>query len=95
MISVNSSGSSNAGEMLTLMCFVTRIANDIGNVLLQWLGPGGNQVASMGAVVVGSPLTSGAVTSLSLQFTTLFTSHGGEYTCQGVFSTHKLHYSIS
>ena len=95
MASVNSSGNATVGEMLTLTCSITRTGNETGSVLLQWIGPDGSQMVSMGAVVVGSPITSGATTSLSLQFTTLFTSHGGEYACQGVLTTQDSVYTIA
>ncbi len=96
MASVNySSGSTVAGEMLVLTCFITRELDITGNINLQWIGPDGDQVGSMGPVVEGSPMTSGATTSLSLQFTTLFTSHGGEYGCQANLVSQDTMYNVS
>ena len=95
MISVNSSGNASLGEMLTLECFVTREVNVSGSLLLQWMGPDGSQVVSTGPVVVGSPVTSGDTTSLSLQFSTLYTSHGGLYTCRGNFDSQNITYNVS
>lgn len=95
MVSVNSSGNATAGEMLSLMCSITRAVNITGDIRLQWIGPGGNQVVSDGAVIVGSLVTLGATTSLSLQFTPLFTSHGGEYICRGDLVSQDIMYTIS
>lgn len=95
MASVNSSGSTTAGEMLTLVCTITRAVNVVGSLSLQWIGPDGETVVSMGQVVVGSPTTSGAATALTLQFTTLLTSHGGEYRCQANLVSQDVMYTIS
>lgn len=95
MASVNSSGNATAGERFTLICFITKTMNVTGDVLLQWIGPDGNHVVSMGPVIVAGPLTSGATTSLSLQFITLFTSHGGKYTCQSNFVSQDTTYTVS
>ena len=93
--SVNSIGNQTVGEMFTLVCRITRVDNITGDVILQWIGPDGNQVVNMGAVTIGAPLISEATTSLSLQFSTLFTSHGGEYTCQADFVSQDTTYTIS
>ncbi len=97
MASVNSSGNAIAGEALTLTCSITRsIGEDTnGSLILQWMSPNGTPVMSMGPVVVGEPLTSGSTTSISLHFTTLFTSHGGQYTCLGDFVSENIRYMVS
>ena len=95
MASVNSSGNATAGELYTLICFITRAMDVTGDVILQWIGPDGTQVVSTGPVRVGVPLTSGATTSISLRFTTLLTSHGGEYTCRGNLVSQEIMYTIS
>ena len=95
MASVNSSRNATAGEIFNLTCFITRAENITGNIVLQWIGPNGNQVVSNGSVIVGSPLTSQATTSLSLQFTPLFTSHGGEYRCLADLVSQDIMYTVS
>lgn len=92
MASVNSSGSGNAGEIFTLICSITRAENISGNVILQWIGP---PVTSMDAFNIGDPVQYGATTTLSLVFTSLFTSHGGEYTCQADLAFQDTMYTIS
>ncbi len=95
MASVNTSGNSLVGETFSLICSITRALNTTGNLTLQWIGPDGNQVVSMGPILVGDPLTSGNATSLSLQFNTLFSSHGGEYICQGNLISQDTMYTVS
>ena len=92
---MNSSGNATAGELFTLICSITRVMNITGDVILQWIGPDGTQVVSRSPLRVGVPLTSGATTSISLQFTTLLTSHGGEYTCRGNLVSQGIMYTIS
>lgn len=82
MISVTTEGSPFTGENLTLICNAVRAENLTGDIDLQWIGPDGDQVMSTESVAVGVPTTSGTMTSLILQFTTLHTSNGGQYTCQ-------------
>ena len=93
--SVNSSGSSIAGEPLTLMCSVTRALNVTGNVTLQWLGSDGSPVMSDNAVRVGAPSLSEGTTSLPLHFSPLLVSHGGEYSCRADFTSEDAMYTIS
>lgn len=82
MAYVNTSGVSSVGETFLLICTVTRAENVTGDINLRWIGPDEIQVMNTSSVQVGSPVTSGAMTTLTLQFTTLLTSHGGEYMCQ-------------
>ena len=95
MASVNISGVARAGEALNLTCSVTRAENVTGDVRVQWIGPDGNQVVSSDSVLVGIPETSGAVTTLTLEFTTLSTSHGGEYRCQADLVSQEVMFTIS
>lgn len=95
MVSVNSSGSTTVGRTFSLTCSITRVMNISGNLTIQWIGSDHNQVVSMGPIAVGDPMVSGEATSLSLQFTTLFTSHGGEYRCQGDLMSQDTMYTVS
>ena len=93
---MNSSGSSNAGEPLTLMCSVTRALNVTGNVTLQWFGSDGSPVMSDNNTVrVGAPSLSEGTTSLPLHFTPLLASHGREYACRGDFMSQDTMYTVS
>ena len=95
MAAVNSTGDSTLGEAFSLICSITRAQDLTGDVTIQWIGPDGNPVTTREGVVVGTPGTSEGVTSLSLQFTTLLTSHGGEYTCMANLASQDTMYTIS
>ena len=82
MASITTDGSSVTGENLTLICYAVKAENVTGDIDLQWIGPDGEQVINTESVAMGVPITSGAMTSLILQFTTLHTSNRGQYTCQ-------------
>ena len=95
MASINTTGVSSVGEMFSLTCSITRAENITGDISLRWIGPDETQVVSTNSVQVGTPVTSGAVTTLSLQFTTLFTSHGGEYACQADLVSQDTRFTLS
>ena len=52
-----------------------------GSPTVQWLDSDG-VVTTGGDITVGASDTSGTTTTLTLIFDPLYTSHGGEYTCQ-------------
>ncbi len=81
MASIISDGSTIIGGNLTLTCRAIRAENVTGDINLQWIGPGDEQVVTTEFVAIGAPTTSGATTYRHLQFTNLHTSNGGQYTC--------------
>lgn len=89
MATLNSNGSTFVGEMLNLTCSIILREEVNGSLMLQWIGPDGSPVVSMG------PSTVGITTSISLYFDTLFISHSGEYTCQSELVTQEDVYAIS
>ena len=95
MASVRTDGNSVAGETFYLICLATRAENVTGDINLQWIGPDGSQVMSQGLVVVGVPTTSGSITSLTLEFATLYSSNGGQYSCQSNLTYDHEGYSVS
>ena len=95
MASVNTSGVSSAGETFSLTCSVTRGENASGDISLRWIGPDEIQVVSTNSIQVGPAVTSDAVTTLSLQFTTLLTSHGGQYVCEADLVSQDSTFTIS
>ena len=85
-----------AGEAFHLVCSITvRDESVNGSLVLSWNGPDGSPVVSEGPIVVEEPVVSGDTTSLTLQFTSLFTSHGGQYTCQGDLVTENTIFTVS
>ena len=53
---------------------------------LEWVGPDGEVIVSEGNVTVGEVEHEGAVSSLTLSFTPVTSSHGGSYTCRAAVS---------
>ena len=49
---------------------------------VEWLDETGNRVTTGGDITVGTTMTSGTMTKLSLVFSPLQVSHRGEFTCQ-------------
>ena len=80
-ISISTTGVPTAGEEYTLTC---RVIVSAGTPTIQWQYSNGNMVTTGGDITVGSPETSGTVTTLTLTFNPLQTSHGGEYSCRSV-----------
>ena len=91
---MSAQGSSIAGEPLTLTCSVTRVNNVTGNIVVLWIGPDGTQLTSNGNVTVGVPTASGATTTITVHFSTLYTSNAGQYTCQGGLVSSDLMYTV-
>ena len=80
-ISISATGVPTAGEEYTLTCSVNVSA---GTPSIQWQYSNGSNVTTGGDITVGSQETSGTVTTLTLTFNPLLTSHGGEYICRSV-----------
>ena len=81
-ISISTTGVPTAGEEYALTC---RVNVSAGTPSIQWQYRNGNVVATGGDITVGSQETSGTtVTTLTLTFNPLLTSHGGEYICRSV-----------
>ena len=71
-----------AGLSYNLTCTVT-LENAAGNLTVEWLGLNNNQLHSSSDVTVGDTVPVNCFTyTTTLQFTTLHTSHGGQYSCQ-------------
>ena len=49
-----------------------------GTPTLKWMSPG----ETNGTVTIGNQTQSGTIFTLNLTFSSLLTSHGGEYTCR-------------
>ena len=81
-ISISVTGVPTAGEEYNLTCSVIVSA---GSPSIQWQYCNGSNVTTGGDITVGSQETSGTtVTTLTLTFNPLHTSHGGEYSCRSV-----------
>ncbi len=70
------------GYDYTLSCTVNFENIDLqAKPKMVWLGPEGSPVQNASNVTVGRALTIGNVTRLSLRFSPLSSTHGGEYIC--------------
>ena len=81
MIDIHSSGASTAGQTHTLTCTAIVIENLVVEPTLEWLDTD-RHVVGGDDITVGSPVTMGTNTTLTLTFSPLHTSHGGRYTCR-------------
>ena len=69
-----------AGQSYNLTCTVT-LENAAGAPTVGWLGPNNNPLSS--GITVGDTVPVNCSTyTTTLHFTTLRTSHGGQYSCQ-------------
>ena len=81
-ISISTTGVPTSGEEYNLTCSVNVSA---GTPSIQWEYRNGSNVTTGGDITVVSQETSGTtVTTLTLTFNPLQTSHGGEYICRSV-----------
>ena len=87
MVFVSAEGNSTAGETHILYCTGTKAENVTGSIALQWTGPNGEPVVNGSSVVLGEPSVSGQTTTLSLRFSILYTSNGGQHRCQASLLT--------
>ena len=67
-----------AGDTLSLTCTVDVSIPQI----VQWIHPNSTVITNSSNISVGPPVTAGNITNLTLTFSPLLTSHGGQYTCQ-------------
>ena len=78
VITISESGTGIAGDTFNVTCIV-----DVSvHPLVQWIYPNGDTVTNSSGIVVGSPVTVGNITNLTLMFNPLLTSHRGQYICQ-------------
>ena len=87
-VTIQTSGSSTAGEAYTLSCTATIAAGLPGNptVSIGWLGPSGT-VTSGSGITLGTQATQGTTTTRTLTFNPVRVAHAGGYTCQATLST--------
>ena len=77
-----SSASILAGQMFNMTCTV-RTVNGLQNVpTVEWLDAAGYRVTTGAGITVASPMTLGTSTTLTLVFSPLWVSHGGEWSCR-------------
>ena len=71
-----------AGQSYNLTCTVT-LENTTRTPTVEWLDPSNNQLHSRSNITVANTVAVNCSTYITtLHFTTLHTSHGGQYSCQ-------------
>ena len=65
-----------AGQSLSLTCNVTVVEHLMVDPVLEWVDSSGNTLPAMDTV------TSGVVSTRTMHFNPLLTSHGGRYSCR-------------
>ena len=91
VIFTHSSGASTAGKTHTLTCTAIVVENLVVEPTLEWLASdrrvvGGNHVS------IGSSITTGTNTTLTLTFNPLHTSHGERYICRASINISAISY---
>ena len=75
-----------AGIPLSLTCNVTVVEFLVIEPYIEWLGPDGSSISSDGnPSVTTSPILNGTLSTLIVEFSSLQTSHGGQYSCYASF----------
>ena len=71
-----------AGQSYNLTCTVT-LENATGVPTVEWLDPNNNPLSSGSNITVGKTVAVNCSTYITtLYFSSLYTSHGGQYSCQ-------------
>ena len=83
------------GHDFGLVCTVTMNVDLNADPTLEWVDPDGTPVLSEHNITVGTPMVDDNVTSLTLFFIPLNSSHGGEYTCRVTVSVPGLNVTLS
>ena len=87
-VSVNSQGSTTAGGSYTLTCTIMEEVVGLTNMpSLQWLDSSGQEIVDGEGITVEQTHQNETTTILVLIFDPVRTSHGGEYTCQGILES--------
>ena len=74
----------SAGSSFSLSCVALELLAGLTGVPeTEWIGPDGGVVQSMGGITVGTPVAGGGtITTQVLTFSSIRTSHAGEYSCR-------------
>ena len=91
MASVRVDGDSTAGDTLTLTCSIVVSEETPGEPTVEWRRVSDdNIVTSEDSITVGNPSTVGKITTVTLEFNPIKTSHAGQYTCRANISSSPL-----
>ena len=84
-LEITDSGESVAGGTLSLNCSVTTVENLVLPPQVEFLDALGQPLMRR-EIILHSPITEGRVTFLTLEFSPLVTSIGGQYMCRAIIN---------
>jgi len=87
----SSSGTPLAGSNYSLVCSAVKNVNGLLRpIQLEWIDPNGHPVVNGSGITVEAANSVSTMTTQTLTFGSLHTSHGGEYTCQATLESPAL-----
>ena len=90
-ISTTAVSTPSLGQSLSIRCIVTETVDGLSaRPVLQWLNHNGSDIVSGGGVILDGPNSQSILTTLTLMFSALRTSHAGRYICQGSLTSPTL-----
>ena len=79
-----------AGTNYTLTCTAEVVEGLVVVPVVWWTDPSNKTIVSGIDFTVRDPVTVGNITTVTLTFNSLHTSHGGEYTCQATITIEEI-----
>ena len=90
-ISATAVSAPSLGRSLTIHCIVTETVDGLSaRPVLQWQNHNGSDIVSGGGVILDGPNSQSTLTTLTLTFSALHTSHAGRYICRGSLTSPAL-----
>ena len=90
-ISTSAEAAPSLDQSLTIHCIVTKTVDGLSaRPVLQWQSHNGSDIVSGGGVILDGPNSQSTLTTLTLTFSALHTSHAGRYICRGSLTSPAL-----
>ena len=90
-ISTSAESAPSLGQSLTIHCIVTETVDGLSaRPVLQWQNHNGSDIVGGGGVILDGPNSQLNLTTLTLMFSTLRTSHAGRHICRGSLTSPAL-----
>ena len=90
-ISTSAVSAPSLGQSLSVHCIVTETVDGLSaRPVLHWLNHNGSDVIVGDGVILDGPNFQSTLTTLTLMFSPLHTSHAGRYTCRGSLTSPAL-----
>ena len=91
LISTTAVSPANLGQSLRIDCIITETVDGLSaSPVLQWLNHNGSDVVVGGGVILDGPNFQSTLTTLTLVFNALRTSHAGRYICRSSLTSPAL-----